>query len=67
MTGSTLFFLPTDYAVFEGGLASNAEYDGERERVHDKLAILHKRIYPEIRRHKRAAGPAQDGSETVTL
>ncbi len=45
-------FTPNDYAVFEGGLAGNAEYDGERERVHDKLALLHKQIYPEIRRRK---------------
>lgn len=47
-----LLFTPNDYAVFEGGLAGNAEYDGERERIHDKLAILHKQIYPEIRRRK---------------
>ncbi len=46
------FFSPNDYAVFEGGLAGNAEYDGERERVRDKLALLHKQIYPEIRRRK---------------
>lgn len=52
MPKTEFLFAPNDYAVFEGGLAGNAEYDGERERVHDKLAILHKQIYPEIRRRK---------------
>ncbi len=47
-----LFFSPADYAVFEIGLTSNAEYVGERERVRDKLTSLHKLIYPEIRKRK---------------
>lgn len=52
MNPSNMFFLPADYAVFENGLAGNAEYDGERERVRDKLAYLHRMIYPEIRKQK---------------
>ena len=52
MTDNEQFFTAADYAVFENGLAGNAEYDGERERVHNKLALLHKQIYPEIRRRK---------------
>ncbi len=47
-----LFFSPADYAVFENALTYNAEYDGERERVRNKLAALHQLIYPEIRRRK---------------
>ncbi len=46
------FFTPQDFAVFENGIATNAEYDGERERVKDKLAALHQNIYPEIRKRK---------------
>jgi hypothetical protein len=52
MNPSNMFFLSADYAVFGNGLASNPEYDGERERVRDKLAHLHRLIYPEIRRQK---------------
>jgi hypothetical protein len=52
MTADEQFFTPADYAVFGNGLAGNAEYDGERERVRNKLALLHKQIYPEIRRRK---------------
>ena len=52
MTDNEQFFTAADYAVFENGLAGNAEYDGERERVRNKLALLHKQIYPEIRRRK---------------
>ena len=52
MTNTKAFFLPADYAVFESGLTSNAEYDGERERIRGKLADLHKIIYPEIRKQK---------------
>ncbi len=52
MTNANLFFSPADYAVFESGLVSNPEYDGERERVRDKLILLHKMIYPEIRKRK---------------
>jgi len=46
------FFSAADYAVFESGLATNAEYDGERERVREKLILLHQSIYPEIRKQK---------------
>jgi len=52
MPKTEFYFAPNDYAVFQQGLASNAEYDGERERVHDKLEALHKLVYPEIRRRK---------------
>lgn len=52
MTKEESFFSPADYAVFGNGLAGNAEYDGERERVRDKLAFLHDSIYPEIRKRK---------------
>jgi len=52
MTVSEPFFTAADYAVFENGLAGNAEYDGERERIRDKLTLLHKSIYPEIRKRK---------------
>ena len=52
MTADEQFFTAADYAVFENGLAGNAEYDGERERIRNKLALLHKQIYPEIRRRK---------------
>ncbi len=52
MTPTKFFFSPTDYAVFENGIGTNAEYDGERERVKDKLALLHRSIYPEIRKRK---------------
>lgn len=46
------FFSPADYAVFGNGLTGNAEYDGERERIREKLVGLHKVIYPEIRKRK---------------
>ena len=49
---STQLFTPADFAVFERSLASNAEYDGERERVRDKLALVHRMVYPEIRKRK---------------
>ena len=49
---SQMFFSPADYAVFKQGLVGNAEYDGERQRVHAKLEALHKIIYPDIRRSK---------------
>lgn len=52
MTDNGLFFSAADYAVFDHRIAGNAEYDGERERVHDKLVFLHKMIYPEIRRRR---------------
>ncbi len=52
MKGVGLYFTPQDYALFESRLASNPDYDGERERVRDKLMHLHKQIYPEIRRQK---------------
>ena len=52
MTKDGLFFSPADYAVFDNGLGSNAEYDGERERVKDKLVLLHREIYPTIRKNK---------------
>lgn len=52
MTADEQFFTTADYAVFGNGLAGNAEYDGERERVRAKLASLHKMIYPEIRKRK---------------
>lgn len=52
MPKTEFYFTPNDYAVFEPGLAGNAEYDGERQRVHDKLEALHKIIYPAIRRAK---------------
>ncbi|MCL5952041.1 MAG: hypothetical protein M1132_10045 [Chloroflexi bacterium] len=52
MPKSALLFSPADYAVFGPGLASNPEFDGERERVRDKLVALHKSIYPEIRKAK---------------
>ncbi len=46
------FFTPADLAVFANGLSTNPEYDGERERVRDKLVALHRAIYPEIRKRK---------------
>jgi hypothetical protein len=52
MTKDGLFFSPADYAVFDNGLGTNAEYDGERERVKDKLVLLHREIYPTIRENK---------------
>ncbi len=51
MTKDELFFSPADYALFNHRLATNPEYDSERERVRDKLAHLHEKVYPEI--HKR--------------
>jgi hypothetical protein len=47
-----LYFTQSDYAVFDFALAGSAEYDGERERVRNKLISLHESIYPEIRRRK---------------
>jgi hypothetical protein len=52
MTRDGLFFSPADYAVFENGLGGNPDYDGERERVKDKLVFLHRAVYPEIRKRK---------------
>jgi hypothetical protein len=52
MSNDQLFFSSADYAVFESGLSGNPDYDGERERVRDKLIFLHKQIYPEIRKRK---------------
>lgn len=52
MTKNELYFSSVDYAVFDNGLGSSAEYDGERERVRDKLVFLHRAIYPEIRRRR---------------
>jgi hypothetical protein len=52
MPKTEFFFSPPDYAVFEQGLANSAEYDGERQRVHNKLESLHELLYPEIRRRK---------------
>ncbi len=52
MTRPALYFSSTDYAVFGNGLSSNPEYDGERERIRQKFALLHKRILPEIRKRK---------------
>ncbi|MDE3089930.1 MAG: hypothetical protein KGJ80_11170 [Chloroflexota bacterium] len=52
MTNSESYFSLPDYAVFENRLAMNAEYDGERERVRNKLVSLHKAIYPEIRKRR---------------
>lgn len=52
MLKSDMFFSPADYAVFETRLGSNPDYDGARERVKDKLAELHRTIYPEIRKSK---------------
>jgi hypothetical protein len=52
MTVAEQFFTPADYALFQYSLATNPEYDGERERVRAKFAQLHAEIYPEIRRKK---------------
>src|SRR5574341_487912 len=52
MTNAKMFFSQADYAVFDHRVAGSAEYDGERERVRDKLVFLHQRIYPEVRRRK---------------
>jgi len=52
MTNDKLFFSSADYAVFDNGLGTNAEYDGERERVKEKLVSLHREIYPTIRQNK---------------
>lgn len=46
------FFTTADYAVFGNGLATNPDYDGERDRVRGKLASLHKMVYPEIRKRR---------------
>ncbi len=52
MPKAEMFFSPADYAVFDNRLGSSADYDGERERIKDKLATLHREIYPTIRRNK---------------
>ncbi len=52
MSQAESFFSRADYAVFQNGVSTNAEYDGERERVRNKLASLHREIYPAIRRNK---------------
>lgn len=52
MSRSEMFFTPADFAVFEAGIARNPDYDGERERVRDKLVFLHKQVYPEIGRRR---------------
>jgi hypothetical protein len=52
MNNDKMFFTAANYAVFENGLAGNPEYDGERERVREKLVSLHEAIYPEIRKRK---------------
>jgi hypothetical protein len=52
MANDEMYFSTADYALFESGLASNAEYDGERARVHDKLVMLHQQIYPSIREQR---------------
>lgn len=52
MTKDGMFFSPADYAVFANGIGTNAEYDGERERVKEKLISLHREIYPTIRKNK---------------
>ncbi|MCL4488634.1 MAG: hypothetical protein M1570_10965 [Chloroflexi bacterium] len=52
MPAKESYFTASDYALFESGLSTNAEYDGERERVRDKLVALHRTIYPAIRRRK---------------
>ncbi len=54
---NNFFFAPTDYAVFENGLSRNADYDGERERVRNKLIALHQAIYPEFRKRKMDLHP----------
>lgn len=52
MSKPDLYFSSADYAVFETRVSANAEYDGERERVKEKLVALHRAIYPTIRRNK---------------
>ncbi len=52
MKNDAMFFSPGDFAVFEPRLASNADYDSERQRVRDKLITLHEQVYPEMRRRK---------------
>ncbi len=52
MAKEEFYFVAADYAVFDNGLASNPEYDSERERVKDKLVVLHEQIYPQVRRRK---------------
>lgn len=52
MMATEMYFSPADYAVFEIGLGSNPDHDGARARVKDKLAELHRAIYPEIRKSK---------------
>ena len=52
MNKNGLYFSLADYAVFENGLGTSPDYDGERERVKDKLTALHRAIYPAIRKNK---------------
>lgn len=44
------FFSSEDYGIFGSQKASSKVYDGERQRVRDKLLALHDVLYPEIRR-----------------
>ncbi|MFW6116745.1 MAG: hypothetical protein ACOC6F_03365 [bacterium] len=44
------FFSPEDYAVFELEKSASSVYDGQRQRVRDKLLVLHDVLYPEIKR-----------------
>lgn len=52
MAKNNPYFSQADFAVFDNRLASNPEFDGERDRVRGKFLDLHKSIYPEIRRRK---------------
>ncbi len=52
MKNDAMYFSPADYAVFEPRLASNPDYDSERQRVRGKLISLHEQVYPEMRRRK---------------
>jgi len=52
MNKNPSYFSAADYAVFDNGLGTNPEYDGERERIKDKLTRLHQVIYPAIRKSK---------------
>ncbi len=52
MNKDKAFFSPGDFALFANRLSSNPEYDSERQRVRDKLVLLHEKVYPEMRRRK---------------
>ena len=52
MPNEGMYFSPADYAVFGNGLSTSPDYDGERERIRDKLIFLHNAIYPHIRKRK---------------